>query len=230
MAEGVGMAATDYTLLIGDKNYSSWSLRPWLALKHFGIPFAEECVRLRQPDSRAAILEHSPSGKVPALKTNSLVIWDSLAILEFLAERHSELGFWPKDGETRALARAVSAEMHAGFSALRNDMAMDLLTQFPCPPLSAGLEANIRRIVQIWRDVRIRFGAGGPFMFGAFSCADAMYAPVATRFRTYGVDMGAFGDDGTAADYTETIFAMAELAEWTSGAQWEMKERARTLT
>jgi glutathione S-transferase len=197
-----------------------------LSLKHFGIPFAEERIRLRQPDSRAAILEHSPSGKVPALKTNGLVVWDSLAIVEFLAERHSELGFWPKDGEARAVARAVSAEMHAGFSALRNDMAMDLLTRLPAPPLSAGLEGNIRRIVQIWRDVRIRFGADGPFLFGAFSGADAMYAPVATRFRTYGVDLAAFGDDGTAAGYAETILAMAELAEWTDGAQAEMKERA----
>jgi glutathione S-transferase len=226
----MGMAPTDYTLLIGDKNYSSWSLRPWLALKHFGIPFAEERIRLRQPDSRAAILEHSPSGKVPALKTNGLVVWDSLAILEFLAERHSELGLWPKDGETRAIARAVSAEMHAGFSALRDDMAMDLLTRLPCPPLSAGLEGNIRRIVQIWRDVRIRFGASGPFLFGGFSCADAMYAPVATRLRTYGIDLTAFGDDGTAADYAETILAMAELAEWTNGAQAETTERAGGLT
>jgi glutathione S-transferase len=212
------MTTSRYTLVIGDKNISSWSLRPWLALKHCGIPFAEERVRLRQPDSKAEILRHSPSGKVPALKTRTGVVWESLAILEYLAERHPEHRLWPQDDEARAAARSISAEMHAGFATLRNDMSMDLLGRLPSPPISAALETDIRRIAAIWKDTRARFGRGGRFLFGAFTCADAMYAPVATRFRTYGVDLAAFGDDGNAADYGATILAMPEIAECTEGA------------
>ncbi len=167
--------------MIGDKNLSSWSLRPWLALKQCGIPFDEECIRLRQPDSKAEILRHSPSGKVPALKTRTGVVWDSLAILDYLAERHPEQKLWPDTEEARAAARSISAEMHSGFATLRNDMPMDLLSTLPCPPISAALEVDIRRIAAIWKDTRARFGQGGPYLFGGFSNADAMYAPVATR-------------------------------------------------
>ncbi len=169
MAEGRAMSDARYTLIIGDKNFSSWSLRPWLAMARAGIPFAEERIRLRQPESKAAILRHSPSGKVPALKTNGLVVCDSLAILEYLAERHPALGLWPQDPEARAVARSVSAEMHSGFMALRNDMSMDLLTRFPTPPISEDLEADIRRIVSIWRGARAKHGDSGPFLFGGFS-------------------------------------------------------------
>ena len=225
MAQGGIMSKDGYTLFIGDKNLSSWSLRPWIALKHFGIPFAEERIRLRQPDSRAAILSHSPSGKVPALKTNGLVVFDSLAILEYLAERHPELQLWPREVEARALARSISAEMHSGFVTLRNDMSMELLARFPTPPISEDVAGDISRIVAIWRETRARHGAGGPFLFGAFTSADAMYAPVATRFRTYGVDLAAFGDDGTAASYVETLLALPEMAEWTEGAEAELKAR-----
>jgi glutathione S-transferase len=212
--------------VIGDKNFSSWSLRPWLALSHCGIPFAEERVRLRQPDSKAAILRHTPAGKVPALKSNGEIIWDSLAILEYLAERHQEHRLWPAVEEARAHARSISAEMHSGFVTLRNDMSMDLLARFPSPPLSEALETDIRRIVAIWKDARAHFGHGGPFLFGAFSCADAMFAPVATRFRTYGVDLSRFGDDGTAAAYARAILDLPEMAEWTEGAKAEVKQRA----
>ena len=125
------MATNNYTLVIGDKNLSSWSLRPWLAMKQCGIPFAEECVRLRQPDSKAEILRHSPSGKVPALKTRTGVVWDSLAIVDYLAERHPERKLWPENEEARAAARSISAEMHAGFATLRTDMPMDLLEHAP---------------------------------------------------------------------------------------------------
>jgi glutathione S-transferase len=211
--------------VIGDKNLSSWSLRPWLALKQCGIPFAEERIRLRQPDSKTEILRHSPSGKVPALKTEWGVIWDSLAILEFLAERHPECALWPQEGEARAAARSVSAEMHAGFFTLRNEMSMDLLGRLPPPPIEGALEADIRRIVAIWKDSRARFGKGGPFLFGAFSNADAMYAPVATRFRTYGVDLARYGDDGTAASYADALLALPAMAEWTEGARAETKSR-----
>jgi glutathione S-transferase len=217
---------TNYTLVIGDKNISSWSLRPWLALKVCGIPFAEECIRLRQPDSKAEILRHSPSGKVPALKTRTGVVWDSLAILDYLAERHPEHKLWPDTEEARAAARSISAEMHAGFATLRNDMPMDLLGMFPSPALSAALEADIARIAAIWRDTRARFGQHGPFLFGAFTNADAMYAPVATRFRTYGVDLGRFGDDGTGAAYAATILAMPAMTEWTEGAEDEVRRRS----
>jgi glutathione S-transferase len=226
MAEGGSMAETGYTLVIGDKNYSSWSLRPWLALKACGVRFAEECIRLRQPESKAEIFRHSPSGKVPALKTDVGVICDSLAIVEYLAEQHPEARLWPEDREARAAARAVSAEMHSSFAALRNDMPMDLISRLPAPPMSEALQANIGRVVAIWRETRARFGKDGPFLFGAFTNADAMYAPVASRFRTYGVDLAQFGDDGTASAYVDTIFAMPAMAEWTEGAKAEMRARA----
>ena len=220
------MASADYILVIGDKNFSSWSLRPWLALKQCRISFDEVCVRLRQPESKAAILKHSPAGKVPVLKAGALLVWDSLAILEFLAEQHPGCGLWPMDANARAEARAVSAEMHAGFPTLRNDMSMDLLARLPAPPYSDALRSEITRIVAIWTGARARHGGGGPFLFGAFSNADAMFAPVATRFRTYGVKLNAFGDDGSAQSYADTLFALPAMAEWTEGAEGEMKARA----
>jgi len=220
------MAETNYTLVIGDKNLSSWSLRPWIAMKACGIPFTEERIRLRQPDSRAEILRHTPSGKVPVLKTRTGVVWDSLAILEYLAEHHAEHHLWPHDREARIAARCISAEMHSGFATLRNDMPMELLATLPCSPISEALETDIRRIVAIWHDARSRFGKDGPFLFGAFSNADAMFVPVATRFRTYGVDLAQFGDDGTAAIYAETLLALPAMAEWTEGAKEEVKARA----
>jgi glutathione S-transferase len=220
-----GMAANSYTLVIGDKNLSSWSLRPWLALKVSGIPFTEERVRLRQADSKAEIQRHSPSGKVPVLKTKLGPIWDSLAILEYLAERHPEHRLWPQDEAARAAARCISAEMHSGFATLRNDMSMDLLARLPSPPMSAALEADIERIAAVWKETRARFGKSGPFLFGDFSNADAMYAPVVTRFRTYGVDLADFGDDGTGAAYAEAIFALPAMTEWTAGAIAESRHQ-----
>ena len=220
------MTTNRYTLVIGDKNLSSWSLRPWLALKHCGIPFAEERVRLRQPDSKAEILRHSPAGKVPVLKTKTGLVWESLAILDYLAEHHPEHRLLPQGEEARAAARSISAEMHAGFATLRNDMSMDLLSLLPSPPISAALDADIRRIAAIWKDTRARFGESGPFLFGAFSNADAMYAPVATRFRTYGVDLSRFGDDGSGTAYAAAILALPAMAEWTEGAKDELKARS----
>jgi glutathione S-transferase len=225
--EGGSMTGADYTLVIGDKNYSSWSLRPWLSLKACGVPFREERVRLRQPDTKAEIFRHSASGKVPALKTNIGIICDSLAIVEYLAEQHPEARLWPEDREARAAARSISAEMHSGFQALRNDMPMDLLAQLPTPELSEALDDNIRRVVAIWHETRTRFGDDGQFLFGNFTNGDAMYAPVATRFRTYGVPLAEFGDDGTAASYVEAIYAMPAMSEWTDGAETEMREIRR---
>lgn len=224
--EGGTMTGSGYRLVIGDKNYSSWSLRPWLSLKACGAPFEEERIRLRRPETKAEIFKHSPSGKVPALKTDFGVIYDSLAIVEYLAEQFPEAGLWPEDPAARAAARSVAAEMHSGFQALRNDMPMDFVSRFPMPEVSETLALNIQRVVAVWKDTRARFGQGGPLLFGAFTNADAMYAPVATRFRTYGVPLAEFGDDGTAAAYVDAIYAMPDMAAWLAGAEAEMAERA----
>lgn len=208
-----------YQLVIGSKNLSSWSLRPWLAMRRLGIDFDEVLINLRQPDSPARIAEQSPSRKVPALKAGGQVVWDSLAILEFLAEERPEL--WPADRTARAIARSVAAEMHSGFAALREHCPMDFVARLPRSEFPAPVEADIRRVIEIWRDCRARCGASGPFLFGAFSAADAMYAPVASRFRTYVSELAPFGDDGTAAAYVETLFGMPEMTLWADGARKE---------
>ena len=218
------MSQSNYRLVIGNKPWSSWSLRPWLVLKRFGLPFEEIAIKLRRPQSKADILAHSPAGKVPALIAADLVVWDSLAIIEYLSDRHPGLGIWPKDAEARAIARSAAAEMHSGFQALREHCAMDLLARKPLESVPEAVELNVRRIVALWRDCRRRYGAAGPFLFSDFSAADAMYAPVASRFMTYLPDLRNFGDDGTAARYVDTIFAMPEMAEWTAGAARELAE------
>lgn len=220
------MAAARYRLVIGNKAWSSWSLRPWLVLKHFGLDFEEVGVKLRLPDSKARIMAHSPAGKVPALLAGDLLIWDSLAIIEYLADRHPDKAIWPKSVDARAVARAASAEMHSGFQALREHCPMDILAVAPKSEINETAELNIRRIVDLWREVRQRFGADGPFLFSDFSAADAMYAPVASRFRTYVPDLKRYGDDGAAQAYVDTIFALPEIAEWSRGAAEELKEDA----
>lgn len=216
------MAGEGYRLVIGNKNTSSWSLRPWLALKQAGIPFTEVRINLRDPDMKQQILAHSPAGKVPVLWADDLMIWDSLAILEYLAGQHPDKTLWPSDVAARAIARAASAEMHSGFQALREHCPMKLLATEPKDDLIEPVQANIRRIVALWRDCRQRFGTEGPFLFSRFSIADAMYAPVASRLKTYVPDLGAYGDDGTAAAYIETLFALPTMAEWAEGARAEM--------
>lgn len=212
----------NYELIIGDKNISSWSLRPWLALKAFSLPFTEISIKLRQPETPASIRRHSPSGKVPALRDGDLVVWDTLAIMEFLAERHPDKPVWPASPEARAIARSISAEMHSGFQALRNECPMDFVHSLPFPEASDNARADIARIVAIWMDCRRRFGGAGPFLFGPFSAADAMYAPVASRFTTYGVDLPAFGDDGAAERYRETMMAMPEMLPWAEESRQEV--------
>jgi glutathione S-transferase len=219
----------DYRLVIGNKNTSSWSLRPWLALKRARIPFSEVNIDLRSADKTAQILAHSPSGRVPALLAGPLAIWDTLAILEFLAETHAKAKLWPAAREARAVARSVSAEMHAGFAALREHCPMDFLARTPKTRLPAAVGADVRRIVALWRDCRRRFGTAGPLLFGSFSIADAMYAPVASRFRTYLPDLRPYGDDGTAQAYVEAIFALPEV-EWEDGARQETRRAARAPT
>ena len=215
------MPHLDYELVIGDKRWSSWSLRPWLLLKAFGIPFNEVLVRLRRPESADEIARHTPAGKVPVLKVGDLVIWDSLAIAEFVADAHADLPIWPADKMHRAIARAVSAEMHSGFHSLRKHLPMDLLNVYSTWPPEDAIEDDICRIVAIWTECRQRFGQSGDYLFGAFSAADAMFAPVATRFRSYSVALDKFGDDGTASRYAETILAHPAMAEWCEGAAQE---------
>lgn len=215
------MAANGYRLVIGNKNTSSWSLRPWLAMREAAIPFEEVRINLRAPDMKDQILAHSKAGKVPVLETGDIAIWDSLAILEFLAEQYPDKALWPSQTEARALARSVSAEMHSGFQALREHCPMKLLAREPKDELIDPVQVNIRRIVEIWSECRKRFGGSGPFLFSHFTIADAMYAPVASRFRTYVPDLAPFGDDGTAAAYIDAIFALPGMAEWAEGARQE---------
>jgi glutathione S-transferase len=217
------MPAPRHELVIGDKHISSWSLRPWIAMKRLGLPFSEINIRLRQSDTKSRILEHSPAGKVPALKVDGEVVWDSLAILEYLADVHG--GLWPAERGARATARAVSAEMHAGFKPLRDHCPMDLLVRAPMATLPKDVEADVRRIISSWRAVRGRYGGGGPFLFGGFTAADAMYAPVCTRFRTYLPDLQRYGDDGTAQAYVETMFATPEMTAWSEEARAELAGR-----
>lgn len=219
------MSDPNYALVIGNKNYSSWSLRPWLAMRKFAIPFTEINVDIYSPGKLARILEHSPSALVPVLKFDDQVIWDTLAILETLAERHPEKPMWPSDAQARALARSAVAEMHSGFSSLRGEMPMDLLHEKRVEKIGETVARDIARIVDIWRVCRSAHGGAGPYLFGAFSIADAMYAPVASRLRTYVGDLSGFGDDGTAAGFIETVFAMPEMDEWAAGARRELDER-----
>lgn len=201
------------TLVIGNKNYSSWSLRAWLAVRATGVDFDEELVRLSEPGSREALLAHSPAGKVPVLKDGARVVWDSLAILEYLAETRPEAGLWPADAEARARARSVSAEMHSSFAALRSHMPMNLRRSLPGRGRGAGVADDIARICAIWRDCRERFGQAGPFLFGAFTGADAMYVPVATRFRTYAVEL-----DPVSAAYADAVLTLPAFQEWHTAA------------
>lgn len=203
-------------LVIGNKNYSSWSMRPWLALKKSGVAFEEVVIALDRPETRAEIFKHSPSGFVPTLKDDELTIWESLAICEYLAERFPDAALWPKDPSARAIARSVSSEMHAGFSALRNNMPMNCRGNAPGKGRAPGVQEDINRISAIWRDCRARFGASGPYLFGGFSIADAMYAPVVSRFVTYQVDL-----DADAKAYVNTMWSDPAVAAWVEGARRE---------
>lgn len=220
----------EFELVIGDRNWSSWSLRPWLAMKVAGIPFREAHIRLRREDTRAQALRHSPSGLVPVLKWRGVAISDSLAICETLADLFPEKKLWPQDALSRALARSASAEMHSGFVDLRRDMPMNIVDRRPGEGQSEPALANARRIVEIWRGLRARFGRVAEedrgFLFGHFTIADAMYAPVVTRFRTYGVDLATLGDDGVASGYMETVLALPAFREWEEGANREMSTRS----
>ena len=206
-------------LIIGTKKWSTWSLRPWLVAKRAGAPFTETLIELRQENNMtgAAIRPHSPSGLVPALKTDGVVIVDSLAICEFLAEKFPQAKLWPQDPIARALARSAACEMHAGFSSLRGECPMDLAAEPRAVELSEATHKDIRRIVALWSDLLGRFG--GPFLAGDWSIADAFYTPVATRFRTYGVKLSDFGDDGAAGEYAARLLEQPEFLAWEADAR-----------
>lgn len=200
-------------LVIANQNYSSWSLRPWLALKQTGLPFSLTVIPLKQDDTKAQILARSPSGKVPALIHDGLTVWDSLAICEYLAELAPDAGLWPSDRAARATARSVAAEMHSSFTALRSNMPMNIRGDLPGWGRAPGVADDVARIEAIWTDLRQRFGSQGPYLFGAFSIADAMYAPVVTRFKTYGVQI-----NPTAQAYADAVQAHPFMREWTAAA------------
>jgi glutathione S-transferase len=213
----VGGKMDEITLVIGNKNYSSWSLRGWLMLKATGAKFREIVVPLDQPETRQRILEYSPSAKVPVLLHQGLTIWDSLAIGEYLAEIFPDAALWPHDKAARAKARSVSAEMHSSFMELRREAPMNIRGRFPQRELNVQALADIRRIVEMWRECRRQFGERSSldqgYLFGAFTIADAMFTPVATRLRTYEV-----GLDNDTASYVDRVLSSPAMKEWTAAA------------
>jgi glutathione S-transferase len=200
-------------LVIGNKNYSSWSLRPWLAMKVLDIPFQELRIPLYAPGSAQEVLRYSPSGKVPCLVDGVMRIWDSLAILEYLAESHP---LWPEEPAARAVARSASAEMHSGFQALRQNMSMNVRKRYPGKGRTPESLADIARIFALWTECREQFGRPGEFLFGRFSAVDAMYAPVVLRLRTYEVELPQVG-----REYADAVLALPAMREWIAAAERE---------
>ena len=205
---------TDMRMVIGTRRWSSWSMRPWLVAKRAGVAFDEILVTLRTPETAKALEPYSPGGQCPVLIEGDVSVWDSLAVCEYLAERFPEAKLWPADMTARALGRSACAQMHDGFRSLRGECSMDLTAPIAALELTEATAADVRRIVNLWRALRGRFGAGGPFLLGAWSIADAYYTPVATRMRTYAVDLAHHGDEGAAADYCALLLQQPEFLEW----------------
>jgi glutathione S-transferase len=208
--------STELHLIIGNKAYSSWSMRPWLAMKAIGLSFRETIIPLYEPSSPAEIRKYSAAGKVPTLQHGSITVWESLAILEYLADAFYDKPWWPSDPHARAVARSISSEMHAGFQPLRQQMGMNVRKVFPPRPVAPDVQDNITRIQNMWTDCRAKFGAVGPFLFGAFSNADAMYAPVVTRFKTYSVDL-----NPVCRAYSDAMLAHPAVQQWYADAAKE---------
>jgi glutathione S-transferase len=201
------------TLVFGNKNYSSWSFRPWIALRVAGIPFEEVVIPLYEPGSKEQILKYSPAGKVPVLIDGDIRVWESLAILDYLAERFPQARLWPADAAARAHARAIAAEMHAGFAPLRRHCPMNMWRPVQTRELPPEVAADVRRIDAIFTECRERFGQGGAFLFGGFGAADAMYAPVVSRLNTYEIAVGA-----VAQAYMQAMMALPAWVEWRAAA------------
>jgi glutathione S-transferase len=208
-----------YTLIAGTQCWSSWSLRPYLALMAVGAPFEMEVIRLREPDSREKILKHSPSGKVPVLKFDGQTVWDSLAICVVLTERHPEAKLWPDDAATRSRSRSYVTEMHSGFPDVRSQLPMDFARRLPLPELRQDTKDQIARIIAMWEEALAAHGKDGGYLFGRFSIADCMYAPVVSRFTTYGVDVPA-----RTKNYMEKIWALPGMQNWLKASQKEVAE------
>ena len=201
-------------LVIGNRNYSSWSMRPWLVMREVGLEFEETVIPLRQPDTPARIAQYSPSGKVPVLIDCDVKVWESLAIISYLADKYPDKAIWPEGAAARAYAKSIAMEMHGGFQALRQTCPMHLGKRFAAPTMTDDLAANVSRVEDIWRETRGRFGAGGPYLFGKrFTAADAMFAPVATRFDSYSIPVAA----DTRA-YIDAIYAHPGFVEWRTAA------------
>jgi glutathione S-transferase len=203
-------------LVIGNKNYSSWSFRPWLAMKVAGIAFEETVISLDAPEFKSRLAPLSGAGKVPVLIDGDTHVWESLAILEYLAETFPAASLWPQHPAARAHARAVASEMHAGFASLRRQLPMNIRRPVLPRPLDADAARDVARIDAIWSECRSRFGTGGPFLYGAFGVADAMYAPVVWRFHTYAVEVSA-----TARTYMRALTALPAWSEWREAARRE---------
>jgi glutathione S-transferase len=210
----------EFTVVIGNKNYSSWSLRGWLMARIAGIEFDEIVIPLDLPDTQTAIRKHSPSGRVPVLLHRGLAVWESLAIAEYLNDLKPEAGLWPASAAARAHARSISTEMHAGFLDLRNNMPMNIRASYPGKGMTPGVRADIERITGLWRDCRKRFSGAfqkdDGFLFGTFGAADAMYAPVVTRFRTYDVKL-----DSETDAYCNAVLAQPAMKDWIDAAKHE---------
>ena len=214
-------------LILGDKAYSTWSLRPWLILKRCGAEFEEVMIALNRPDTADQIARHAPAGKVPALEVEGVTVWDSLAIALWAEEHYPHARLWPVDPHARWVARSVVCEMHSAFGTLRNDLGMG-----PDHPMvgdpgeahvpSDALSADIRRMVGMWKDAKGRFGEAGPYLFGDWSIADAFFTPVAARFRHFRIDRAAYGDDGTAAEYCRTLLSQPDFLEWSEAGLKEI--------
>lgn len=201
-------------LVIGTRKWSTWSMRPWLVLRRLGQAFTETQVALRQPDTAVKLEPYSPSGLAPVLRDGALTVWDSLAICEYLNDRFPEARLWPADPALRAVGRAAVAQMHSGFSSLRGECPMDLTASPVTQELTEATGGDVRRMVKLWSGLRAAHCVDGPFLLGAWSIADACFTPVATRFRTYGVPLTDFGDDGQCGAYAALLLEQPEFLEW----------------
>lgn len=206
---------SNITLVIGNKNYSSWSLRVWLTLKQAGVDFSEITIFLDTPNTHKDIRRYSPTGRVPVLLDGDLTVWDSLAICEYAADKFAKW-LWPENMEARAIARSISAEMHSGFPQLRQNMPMDCHSRYPGEGRKPEVEAEIDRIKTIWHECRKKYGADGAFLFGHFTIVDAMFAPVVSRFITYGVKL-----DSVEKNYANSILVLPAMQEWLAAAAEE---------
>jgi glutathione S-transferase len=205
-----------YTLLIGNKNYSSWSLRPWLAMQTAGIPFHEEKLSLFSEAFTQRVGPVTPAGTVPVLLDGDFAVWDSLAICEYAAEQHPQAGLWPADAKARARARSLAAQMHSGFTHVRNTLPMNVEADLPGIEIPQQTAQEIARVQAIWQGTRTEFGRGGPFLFGAFSIADAFFAPLVSRFVTYRIEV-----NGAVRDYMDAVLTLPAMAQWIREAKAE---------